>query len=612
MKKVFVFFVALAVTMSFAWSANAANTVQVTLTSPTIVKTGCEKVGSVTFAFDAGSVLTVGDWWYMDLPTNTYVCTALNYLIVGSNAGTARLDTAAVPTFAGNTTFSANDSIVAATQGTLKTGASGPVFPTLTGTAVDGVNAAYKSAGNMGIRVTAAQNSRRVLLTVLSDTAASTITVAGGYSMLVKILDGLPHAGAQTANTGNSMIVLDANANNVFNDGGGTTPDIIANPQPCPENTLCVNAEQMAGDLMYVSFASLNDKFTFTGDSQIAHTGSAAAISLAACKGVTAGEILLAAQGGCTVDYELDTGYCTADAFDTQAMTYGVVGGNKLLIQASTTFGEAGDLYQVSLYSDTAGVYFTAAPTSFTGYLPTQTPCTTALGGGTATGAAWTSVNESGTSGVAYPAAASCSAPSATSRVRQVITNQFAGINVYNALELDIPAMAYDTAIVGDGTTAIVRVSLSKYPCGEIFSASRTIGTFVSTCSPAAGATMLLFPFIPAMDGSFPGWWGGFLIVNGSATAGTATLAFVEEDGDMASYTTPDIPANGGQWNPGTMATLLSMVTPSGANPGTFGDSNVSITATCNFTFGAGFCFTGNGEEGTGYTAYALPGSGWN
>ncbi|GAF72124.1 unnamed protein product, partial [marine sediment metagenome] len=380
---------------------------------------------------------------------------------------------------------------------------------------------------------------------------------------------------------------------------------------PAPQNTLCVNAEQMSGSLMFVSFASRIDKFTFTGDAQIAHVAAIAAITLEACKGVTTGNLLIGAQATCAINYETIRGYCPADTFATQSTSYGFTGGNKFLIVGASPFGDSGDRWDIRLYSNTPGAYFTAAPTNIDGYTVAQDACTVpGLLGGVGVSAGFTAYNEGGTAGATYPAAGACTVATAN-RVRELRTaTPFTGIHTFDTLELDIPAMAYDTAVIGSGTDVIIRVSFRKYPCGEVFSATRTIGTFVTTCPPAAAVTNLLFPFFPPMDGSLAGWWGGFLIVNGSTGAGTAVLTFVEADGDTGTFTTPSIAA-GRMWI-GNFATLLTSVTPNAGNTGTFGDATFSVAAACTFTFGGGFAFTGNGEEGTGYTAYASVGSGWN
>jgi hypothetical protein len=422
----------------------------------------------------------------------------------------------------------------------------------------------------------------------------------------VKILDGANHNTVAAA--GDSMILLDSNGNNIYGDNAAAL-DTIVEAVPALDNTLCVNAETYAGSLVFVSFASLTDKFTFTGDSQIAHTAAANVIALAACKGETEGEILISSlQGGlCNIDYELDTGYCTTDAFDSQVMTYGAVGGNKMLIEGASVFGDAGDMFQVYLYSDTPGVYFQANPAGIFGYTPAQDPCTIALGGGAALAPAWTSVNEGGTLNPGYAAGGACAIASAN-RIRELRSATFTGIHTIDTLEVDIPNMVFDTSIVGAGTEVDIRVAMRKYPCGEIFSGTRTIGTFVTTCTVAGGTTTLMFPFMPPLDGSIAGWWGGFLIVNWGTTAGTATLTFTEADGDSATLTSGTIAANGGMYNPGSGADILSAATPAAGNTGTFGDSNVSVRAMCAFPMGGGFAFTGNGDEGTGYTAYTNAG----
>jgi hypothetical protein len=370
---------------------------------------------------------------------------------------------------------------------------------------------------------------------------------------------------------------------------------------PFIENTLCVNASQMSGSLMFVSFASLNDFLTFTGDSQIAHVASANPLALAFCKGDTTGNILMGTQGACRFEFETPVGYCP-----TPPATFV---GNRMFIQGTTTFGDPADKYDIRIYSDTPGVYFSAAPT-ISGFTPAATTECTAVAGGAVGAPTFIPVNEAGTLNAVYPGT-TCAVP-ADNRVREIRTvgGDITGIDTYDALWIDLNQMVYDTSVVGDGTAAVIRISFRKYPCGEIFTASHTIGTFVTTCPVGAGGTTLLYPFLPPMDGSIPGWWGGFTVVNGSTAAGTAVLTFTEADGDTATFTTPSIAA-GGQWNAGALATLMAQVTPGAANAGTFGDANVAVSAACAFNLGGGFAFTGNGEEGTGYTAYVLGAAGW-
>lgn len=616
MKKALHICVVLMVSLAFAGMAfGAANTVQTTLTSPTITKSGCEKVGSVTFAFQGGSDIDVGDWWYMDLPTNVTLCRGtINYLIVGGNGSMVTLD----PLLNGNAAFASNTTLLGRISngfGVLRADTTdmGPVTASLSGAATDGLNAAYRtSTTNMAFRVYGAQNSRRVLLTAVGQ-AGGSITVGSNWDLKIKIFDGkrwTSHGAG--VDTSNSQIVLDSNNNLRYNETGDTPNELIlasAGAEPVAANTLCVDAEDMAGDLMFTSFDSSSSKFTFTGDSQIAHTASANAITLDYCKGVITGNIQFGQQGACALSYEDATGYCTADTFATQTMEWGTAGGgNKAVIKGASLLGENGDSFEVYMYIDTPGVYFTAAPAYLDAYLSsTLDYCSVALAGGADIAPAWTAYNEGGTSGATY-AGTNCTV-AAANRVREIRSAAFTGVHLYDSLELDVPAMSYDTSIVGNSTAVSFRVSFRKYPCGEIASLTRTLGTFVSTCPAASGTSTLLFPFIPALDGSSPGWWGGFLIINGSSTAGTAALTVYEADGDTATYTTPSIAAHG-QFNPGSMASFLALLVPAAGNAGTVGDSNLSVSAACNFSSAAGFAFTGNGEEGTGYIAYT-DNTGW-
>lgn len=619
---------AIALTLGLALSVQAKNTVQVTLTSPTITKTGCEKVGSVTFAFDQGSEIVVGDWWYMDLPENVSICRGtINYLIVGANTGAVTFNTAdatnaVFPNVAPSASIIPANAGIGGGNGFLLHGNAN--FPNSDGllfsSKLDSQAAevcAIRTGGNMAIRVYGQQGSRRITLTVVGDAPSGMVTVQSGYLMMIKILDGNAWNSQGNVTTADNAglnthgLILDTNSNNRYYEVGG---DIIsaATAEPAAENILCTNAEQMAGSYMYVSFASLNDKFTFTGDSQIAHTGSANPISLANCKGVITGNVPLGGQTGCAFEYDRAADYCANDTFRTQATEYNATGGNKLIVAGGQVFGEQGDTFEVYLYSDTPGVYFTADPGYLRGYTSAQNACTSAPGlGGSAIAAAWSEYNEAGAKDPGYPTAGACAVPT-TNRVRQIRTNQFTNIHDYNKMELDVPQFTYDTSVVGNGTNVIIRVDFRKYPCGVIFSGSRTVATLVTTCPAGAGAgSNLLFPWLPApspTDSALSVWWGGMVIVNASDSAGTAALTVYEMDGDSGTYTTPSIAAHG-MWQT-VASTLVPMLTAATGNTGTLGDSNFSVMAVCGFQKAAGFAFTGNTNEGTGYPAYT-DGSGW-
>ena len=581
-----------AVIIGFGTSAYALDNAQVTLTSPAIIKSGCESVGAVTFSLDAGTVLRGGDWFYMDLPAGALICNPIDYIIAAGVSVNDQTDTATYPGASALDVALGGGGITAIPVIAVG-GTSGPLSITNLGAGVVPV-----VVGGNVLRVRATANSQRIWVYVygIGGGAADTFTVGAGTTFDIAILDGVAH----NANIIMNNVTVANPADTVWGDdpsdligllGVAATGAVV----PFLENTLCVNAEQMSGSLMFTSFSSLNSFITFTGDSQIAHLASTNPISLGSCKGETTGNILLGAQGTCTSTYGTATGYCPAPALFI---------GNRIFLQGTTTFGDPGDNYDIRITSDTPGVYFGAAVTTIGGFTPAATnECTAA---GVAVANAFVNRNEAGAIGVAYPGT-SCSV-AAAARVRDIRTagGNITGIDTYDALWITLPAMVYDTSVVGHGTVANITIYLDKYPCGNIWSATTTIGTFVTTC-PVAVVTgsNLLFPFFPPMDGSIPGWWGGFMIVNGSAAAGTVTLTFTEADGDTATLTSASIPA-AGQWNAGAFADLLTQVTPGAGNAGTFGDSNFSVNAVTTFNMAAGFAFTGNGEEGTGYTAKAL------
>jgi hypothetical protein len=567
--------------LAMAFNAYAIDTVQVTLTSPAIVKKGCEKVGAVTYAFDAGTKLTVGDWWYFDLPTNVTICNNIDYMM-GSGA---------IPGNTGTFITVTND----ITRAAIATGMTGVLA--LAAGAQDGPFSVTDLAGGAPLtiaggsiffRVRGVKDTRRVWMYVYGDVGA-TLTVGANSKFNIYILDGQDRQ---------ANIVMDTDADAIFGELAGDTID-HTNVRPVPhiENTLCTNAEQMGGDLMFVSFASLNDKFTFTGDAQIAHVISQNPITLMACKGEVTGNIKIASQGACAFDYETPGGiYCAPFV------------GNRSVLKGASTFGDPSDIYGLVITSDTPGVYFNGVPGLF-GYKPTEDYCT---GFGTAVPAAWQTINEAGNVVASLPGT-TCAVASAN-RIRKVQTTAtgFTGIDIYNAIFVDLPTMAYDTTVIGNGVEAKVTFNVIKYPCGTFFTGSKTIGTFVTTCPvTSTSGSVLLFPYFPPMNDSLAPWWGGIVIVNASSADGTAKLTFMEEDGDKAEYTTPAIKAEG-MWNGGLVTSLLSKVTPAPGNTGTFGDANVAVKAVCTFNMGAGFAFVGNGTEATGYTAYVLNGTQWN
>ena len=641
MKKLFVVFTAVAMVMAFAMTASAAS-VGVTLTSPTITEANadvCEKAGAVTFEFPGGTVLKTGDWWYMDLPNGATLCKPIDYMITGFVAPVANAWILADKNDPTNVIFGpAAVGIGAGANLHLDIAHTdyGP-FTVEDQDGSTGGNAIV--AGNVVIRVIGAENSRRVTLYVATDEDTSgnagTITVTDGDVLRLKILDGQAHRPDQTgADAGDTMVIMDRDralfadyadalsqdsvtaTGTLYSFGANATLDdvdddeyIEDNEVPNVENTLCINAYGVGN--VFVSFASKNDFLTFSGDSQIAHVGSALSITLETCTGKTAAtnDILESTQSGCAFDYET-AGTSTSSSTvagannycNTHVETY-------LYLAADDTFGDLDERYDLEFEILTAGVYFSGRPTAIRAFASAEDLCDSFSADGTDVNpgvGSWKAYMGSTLNTAGY-ADDSCSVAS-NKRVNRLVTFGGAITNIHNAVELgfNFADFTYDGSLVTVGTEVDLQVTLHKYPCGEIFHDDITIGTFVAACSSTtASTTTLFFPFLPGSN--FVGWWGGYVISNASGAAGTATLTATDVNGNSATYTTESpIPANG-QFN----ASFLEAAdwTQSASNTANFDYSeSYTVSVTCNFTRGTGMAMLGNGTEGVGYTAYS---TGW-
>jgi hypothetical protein len=638
MKKTLLIVAAVAMVFGAAFTASAASTVSVTLTSPTVTEApnACEKGGAVTFSFPAGSVLAAGDWWYMDLPTGATLCKDIDYLIIGDAVagGTQDHEVWTLTTDPTQVTFLHNTDAIGGGNGTNLTPANDTQGPITTEAVTTGANVAV--TGNLAIHVIGQAGSRRVTLYVAGDdpvvnnahTNPGTLTVQSDTVLKIKILDGSRNNGTGSGAT-NSRIITDTNkmaftTNTVAGTAGSgnfrlfgqTTTDAFpgapntakadeyidptaAYQVPHVENTLCITTTGATGEPgnLFVSFASLNDKFTFTGDSQIAHTGTGNTITLLSCipsKQTKNDNLEIGAQNKCTFTYEDHTNYCTSTNY--KAAVY---------LASDTTFGELNDLYDIVVQSKTTGIYFSQMFT-LKGLTSSETPCVDA---GTAVAIAQSDYS-SGTSNkkdgadIAYPTSASCSIAS-KNMIDKVYTygGAITGIQNYKYLVFDFGKFYYDKTAVVDGTEVTLQVTLNKYPCGQLFTDSIVIGTFVTTCTTASGSTTLLYPYM--IGSKYTGWFAGYVITNSSSTAGTATLTAVDDNGNKATFTTPSIPPMG-SYNASFLT--ASDWTQDASNTANFDmTENYVVKVLCNFGGGGGMAFLGNTNEGyaIGYDAYS-------
>jgi len=623
--------------LAIAATAQAANTVQVTTTNPVFTKAGgCERIGSYTLKFDAGTTLTEGDFFYADLTANAKLCSTIDYVIVGNRAINATAETIRIPSTDVTRPYDADITAgVTAINGAGAALIAGATFGPLTNDIVSG-NGQPIAGGNVVLHVYGKAGTNRVTVTVLGTTAAvDTLTVpnlpADVSALTLHLVDGKRY---------NQTVVLNSDVDNFW--GDSDTDDIglkagseynVPHQEPNVEDTMCAKGTDIIYDQVYINNDSKDNFLTFSGDSVVAHIGAAQHITLESCSvsdknstnGTTWGYIpMKAGQGAanCSLDYENPTGYCAHNDFNP------FVGNRVILKSTENAFGlTSSDRYDMELTLSTTavgnkGAYWSTNGAQVWGFTTSQDACKDSgieVAGPAVTDLSGKALRFANTSDALGPwnDGTSCAVDPAdqvvtlTTHASGAITN----INRFANLWVDLPTVVYDKGTISaDNIELSVAVKLTQYPCGtQVFTDNRKLGTFVTNCPSApasSGSTTLLFPFFPAMDASMTGWWGGIAIVNASGVDGKCTLALTDHDNDTASYETPTIKAHG-MWLPndtGATTDLLQLVTK---GTGEVGNSDVSIVATCDFEKGGGFGMIGNGNEGTGYTAYVLSGNQW-
>jgi hypothetical protein len=535
----------------------------------------------------------------MDLPENVTLCKNYNFVIIGKNAGGAYDNPNLYIDFADATWSTGVGFNNAEIAGFNVDDSSGPVNVTRVTNA--DINGATVAGGNMAFLVKGTSGQRRITIYALGEAAGATITVETDFKLNIKLFDGLAHSDIDTLAINETGIALDLDGDGVYGNleadgddidedeviGGDVTTNVTAD-EPYVENTLCVNAVSMSGQYLYTSYASKGDKFTFTGDSQIAHTGTAATIALASCKGETTDTIEIGGgqNAACVFEYDDAGDYCDT-SFE-----------NRLLIEASSgAFGDIGDKFFVELEitSPNDGVYFGGLPV-IRAYKSTEDPCDDP---GTLRGSTW-SVWEGSTRITSFAADTDCAVGADGRATKMAETDTFT-LTDYDTIWIDLAEFTYTSAAVAAGEVVTLDVTLSRYPCGEIFNDTLDIGSFVTTCA-GSGATTLYFPWLPGTAAT--GWWGGFVITNIGNTDGVATLTYSDSTGAQATLVTSTVVA-GAQWV-NTAVTADDLTDVSGFDM----SLNHSVTAACGFA-ARGFAFTGNGTEGTGYLANGTGTGNW-
>ncbi|PIE67736.1 MAG: hypothetical protein CSA23_02870 [Deltaproteobacteria bacterium] len=614
MKKLIAVIAALFMVVGIASVSMAAQQVEVKTNSEGITgaENACEKAGNITFIFDSGTVLRDGDWWTADLPLGVTLCSSFDFVVTGNGTATnavpgpggfnGTISVAADGASIDNTIWGINDHGSDGAAGNVVV-AGTEMFFRVRGTAgsnrmrIDVYDSDNTTVGNGGVGAAANYDG------------TSTFTVSADASFQLKLFDGFDgNAAAGRYAFNDTPTGTPAAINGFYGDAPAGADFLQVNNDT--DNSYCIQAdtEVYSGSTVNVSInsggVSGNNFLTFNpANPQVAHLISATSITLEACKGelqdyvpFTGGQ-----NANCMFDYMDGSNYCQTDGW----------AGNDLILTNNTgNWGNSGDQYRVRMIVSGNGAYWGGQPTFINGTLPgTEDPCD---GDGTNVSTGWTVATESGVAASVTPRGAACGEFDADEEWTVLTSNAFSNVDTYNKIWLDTPQVYYDADQFVAGDEVTVTVELWKLPCGLIFTDSRVIATFVDTCAAAVPNTTLYYPYTVALDGS-QGWWFGMTIGNPSANAGTATVTFYEADGDMGTYTTPEIAAGGIVVLGG--ADLLTNLTADPGNAGTLGDAAGHIVVITNFGSAGGFAMTGDGSDSTGYTAYGVAGgavAAWN
>lgn len=627
MKKILALFVAALMIFGVGTAANAAFFVNVNTNSLDITgaTNACELAGNLYFGFDEGTILQDGDTIKVTLPPGVALCQSFDFAVLGASG----VQVPGAGGFAGVISAPADGQTLDRDAWAVVD--LGGILATDGSITIVGTPMWFRVLGNAG------QQSFQILVYDSDDIAptavtgpegaagvnfdaSSTLTVNADTVFQLKLFDSKPHDG-----TGPSGGIW---AFNDTDNGAGGAPDSIYGNAAAAlddylqadndwDNSYCITLDStiftgafVIASLQSSSVARGTNFLSFSpSNPQVANLAAAEQIQLELCKGDEYGQVQLtgAQNAVCAFDYDAALGYCT-DAQTGGVFTTSGLPGNRLIIQNSSgNFGSVGNDYRIQLRLPGNGAYFGGTPALINGVTGFASSNSTFCSGAPVptvdvSPAAWTPTTETGASFVApYASGAGCGAIAANKAVVSIISDTFTGIQNVNRLLVDVPAVVFDPSQFSAGALVAMDIDLWRFPCGLIFSGTRTVAEFVTTCAvAAAGVSNLYYPYAVPLDGS-SGFWFGFVLGNPSSAAGTATITYVEMDGDIGTATVT-VPALGlvVYGNP----ELLGMLTEDAGNSGTLGDSAAHIVVNCAFAGAGGFGMTGNGSDSTGYTPY--------
>jgi len=641
-----------------AVAAVAENRVEVKVTTePVRYHATCDKAGGWSLQFDANTVLRHGDQIIIDTDfinegQQVRLCKNIDLVIApGPEDATANGTLTPVPTW-GN-------------------GSGGPWVAPVSGNIADawpgdsqqidmvapfysiGVNTNISSDlydGGVFFKITGQNGGDRVTIDVVGydrGGAATGLGVPDGVNdafirvgteedtqfLVLKFFDqttnGVATAAQTAAGVAHTASPEPFTVDGIYSPVGG----VYSYSASMEDNTMCISLAGTNAGTAYVwdhqedtkgHLDSKSDKYTFIpSEPRIAHIRAGAEYEFLSCKvPYKCGLVQLGAAGSgqgavdacASFDNDDNTDFCTG----TNNNPFVV---KPTSVAVAQPWGEPTTRYYftATVYVDGAvaqGVYFANEGLSYS-FLPTDAnmssdaacaaPTTGANGGSPVT----SFTNASGTAVTPLSSAAvDCTVPAANQAVNLrtaevILPAMGAGATPY--MYINLPALRYDLGVVKSGQQVTVKVTMSKSPCGELFSLTKCVATFTDSCvdTPTKIWRSLLFPYLPkAVDGYFK---TGLAISNLGNNAGEVTLVCYEQDGDIFQFSNVANVA-------GRSIYQISMETLTDTTPvalatdgsGVWGDSQFYMVACTNFV-SDGFAFLYNIDTATALGMGYLP-----
>lgn len=546
-KRIFTLLTAVFMVLAFSAMAFAANQVILKTTVPNIPKSTCYQAGTDTMEFDNLSKMEEGDVITFTVNNLVTICKGIDYFVTFAN-----------------------------TAGVLDTTGAQPVSTT------GGSISAAGAGQQWGFVVKGPVGSQVITLTLRQVTTATGVLVAVTPNNMVTFTGAAPAANQKLIVKlfDGKVGVWAASGIQKYNSVTNAYDTAIA----ATDNALCIDTltqnypGEYVGNTPNSAPVAVAQKLNFSFDPYIAHIMAAQTYNLVTCKGATCGNLVLGTggQSASCVSFDYETiglgtnGYCTNHTANTGYLP-------KFILQTSQPFelvpytvtaqilvnGVAGEhgIY----WSSTAPAYKTSA----------NTTCATPVGASLFAGQTYYKAD--GVTTVAAPVAPganNCAAVAAASKAVSFTTTAgslFAAGDLF--FELNLPDFVYNLAEVNAGDVVTVRVTLSKATCGVVGSYDLCIGTFIAAC-PGVSSSSLTLPYFTSLTAD-PTYWNGVAIVNTGSTAGTALLTAYEQDGSVATFTTPSIAAN--SMYVGLLENIAWVGSGLGGSP-----AYIAVTSTCS------------------------------